>query len=342
MAETPPSRMEVTADVAGIASMPGTLAGRAEALLEPLHRVIPFEAAWISLVDGERRRFVSLVSHGYNEPTRAYFAGRTVFDEAALLGLGVPRPPMRMRDMPVPWPELRGWAEHLWPAGFREGLGAGLFAPDGRQVGLLTLNTDDPAHPSADARDLVGTLTSMIAAAVDPMRSISTVAGMVSDATAGVVLNRAGDPLPLPGLRSHVLLLAGSDLLPVAFSQLNGRIVASFLCPYRAGQSADRQVRITVLACPPEVPDYLAAIVLVSPVGDLHGLTARELEVLGLVLEGWPNLRIAAVLFLAERTVAAHLEHILTKLAVPTRSAAAVLALRQGLYIPRQLTLGRE
>jgi DNA-binding CsgD family transcriptional regulator len=342
MAEAPPSRMEVTADMAGIASMPGTLADRAEALLEPLHRVIPFEAAWFGLVDGESSRFVSLGSHGYNEPTRAYFAGQTAFEEAVLLGLSVPGRPMRMRDMPVPWPELRCWAEYLWPAGFREGLGAGLFAPDGRQVGLLALNTDDPAHPTTDARDLVGTLTPLIAAAVDPMRSISTVARMVGDATAGVVLNRGGDPLPLPGLPSHLLLLAGSDLLPLALSQLKGGTVASFRCPYRATRSADRQVKITVLACPPEVPDYLAAIVLVSPVGDLHGLTARELEVLGLVLEGWPNLQIASALFLAERTVAAHLEHILTKLAVPTRSAAAVLALRQGLYIPRHLTLGRE
>jgi DNA-binding CsgD family transcriptional regulator len=341
MAEMP-SRVEVAADVAGIASMPGTIADRAEALLEPLHRVIPFEAAWICLVDIARRRFVSLVSHGYNEPCRAYFASQTVFDEAVLLGMDRPHRPMRMQDMPVLWPELRGWAEYIWPAGFREGLGAALFAPDGRQVGLLTVNTDDPAHPSASARDLVATLTPVIAAAIDPMRSISTVAGMVGDATAGVVLNRAGDPLPLSGLASHVLLLAGSVLLPEALSQLDGRTVASFLCPYREEQSADRQVRITVLACPPDVPDDLAAIVLVSPVGDLHGLTARELEVLGLLVEGWPNQRIAATLFLAERTVAAHIEHILTKLAVPTRSAAAVVALRQGLYVPRRLTLGRE
>jgi DNA-binding CsgD family transcriptional regulator len=342
MAELPPSGVDVAVEVARIASMPGSLVDRAEALLEPLHRVIPFEAAWICLIDMERRGFVNVVSHGYNEASRAYFAGPVVFEEAGLLGFGRPRPPMRMQDMPLPWSELRGWAEYMWPAGFREGLGAGLFTPDGRHVGLLTLNTDSAAHPTVGARDLVGALTPMIAAAVDPMRSISMVAGMVGDATAGTVLTRAGDPLPLPGLSSHLLLRAGSIVLPVAASQLAGRTVASFLCPYREGESADHQVRVTVLACPRDVPDYLSAIVLVSPPGELHRLTSRELEVLGLLVEGWPNLRIAAILFLAERTVAAHLEHILAKLAVPTRAAAAALALRQGLYFPRQLTLGLD
>lgn len=90
-----------------------------------------------------------------------------------------------------------------------------------------------------------------------------------------------------------------------------------------------------MLACPPDVPDYLSAIVLASPPGDLHGLTPRELQVLGLLVEGWSNPRIAAALVVAGHTVATHLEHILAKLAVPTRAAAGVLALRQGLYVPR-------
>ena len=94
---------------------------------------------------------------------------------------------------------------------------------------------------------------------------------------------------------------------------------------------------MTVLSCPTDLPKYLVAVALISPALDVYGLTPRELEILGLLVEGWPNARIAAALVVAARTVATHVEHILTKLAVTTRAAAAVLALRRGLYIPRLL-----
>jgi DNA-binding CsgD family transcriptional regulator len=45
---------------------------------------------------------------------------------------------------------------------------------------------------------------------------------------------------------------------------------------------------------------------MVSPPGDTSGLTPRELEVLGLLIEGWPNYRMAVALFITERTVASH------------------------------------
>jgi DNA-binding NarL/FixJ family response regulator len=85
------------------------------------------------------------------------------------------------------------------------------------------------------------------------------------------------------------------------------------------------------------MPAHLTGIVVASPPGELNGFTTRELEVLGLLIEGWTNARIAAELVVAPRTVATHLEHILAKLGVPTRAHAAVQAQRTGTYIPRQL-----
>ena len=53
------------------------------------------------------------------------------------------------------------------------------------------------------------------------------------------------------------------------------------------------------------------------------GLTAREAEVLGWVARGKTNAEIGAALFISPLTVRKHLEHILEKLGVRTRTAAA-------------------
>jgi DNA-binding NarL/FixJ family response regulator len=59
-------------------------------------------------------------------------------------------------------------------------------------------------------------------------------------------------------------------------------------------------------------------------------LTARELEILRLVAEGCTNRVIAERLQIAEVTARDHVQHILSKLQVPDRTAAAVAGLRLG------------
>jgi LuxR family maltose regulon positive regulatory protein len=58
------------------------------------------------------------------------------------------------------------------------------------------------------------------------------------------------------------------------------------------------------------------------------GLSARELEVLGLVAQGLSNQRIAEALVLSEHTVRRHVANILKKMDAPSRTAAAALAAR--------------
>jgi DNA-binding CsgD family transcriptional regulator len=60
--------------------------------------------------------------------------------------------------------------------------------------------------------------------------------------------------------------------------------------------------------------------------GRVHGLTARELEVLRLVAAGKTNKAIAKQLFLSEKTVDRHVSNIFTKVNVPTRAAATAYA----------------
>jgi DNA-binding CsgD family transcriptional regulator/tetratricopeptide (TPR) repeat protein len=61
------------------------------------------------------------------------------------------------------------------------------------------------------------------------------------------------------------------------------------------------------------------------------GLTARQLEVLGLVGQGLRNADIAARLFLSEKTVGHHVSAILRKLGVRTRGEASAEAQRRGI-----------
>ena len=64
------------------------------------------------------------------------------------------------------------------------------------------------------------------------------------------------------------------------------------------------------------------------------GLTGRELEVLIMVADGATNHDIAARLFISPKTASVHVSHILTKLAVRSRTEAAALAHRAGVVEP--------
>jgi DNA-binding NarL/FixJ family response regulator len=61
------------------------------------------------------------------------------------------------------------------------------------------------------------------------------------------------------------------------------------------------------------------------------GLTAREVQVLGLVATGKTNRAIAADLAISEKTVARHVSNIFTKLGLSTRAAATAYAYRHDL-----------
>jgi DNA-binding CsgD family transcriptional regulator len=60
-------------------------------------------------------------------------------------------------------------------------------------------------------------------------------------------------------------------------------------------------------------------------------LTAREVEVLGLVAEGRSNQQIAAELFMSPKTVSVHVSRILAKLGAANRTEAAAAGRRLGL-----------
>ena len=64
---------------------------------------------------------------------------------------------------------------------------------------------------------------------------------------------------------------------------------------------------------------------------DRDALTARELEVLGLMAEGHTNREIAEALFISAKTAGVHVGNILSKLRARGRVEAVTVALRTGL-----------
>jgi DNA-binding CsgD family transcriptional regulator len=321
--------------LAETAASGGTTSERVQALLEVLRQVVPFDAAFLAFADPLGHGYHSLVSVDLDGRAVDFLSGPQVARDIEVTGTDRQRPPLGPSDLPYPAEELPTWAECLIPSGIQEGLGVALFAPGGRHVGHLAVLSGSRQPPSPATRRRLGRLTPILAQGIDPMRSLVAAARLVRGATAGVVLHADGGCQDLPGLQADTLLVPRSPVLAAARERIgDGNVFSSFLWPLGGSHAPDGHVRVTVLAAPEDAPPGLTAVALLSPATHLHGLTPRELEVLGLLVEGCSNHEVARALVVAPRTVAAHLEHILVKLGAPTRTLAAVRASRDGLYVP--------
>jgi DNA-binding CsgD family transcriptional regulator len=331
----PANAAEILAEVSGLAQAPGQVSERAEAVLAEVQRVVPFDAGTLALLPPGQREHVALSRHGFDERTDSYYDRAGFLQDVELAGLQRSRVARRLVDLGVPPAEIPLWGEYLLPAGFREGFGVGLFTPDGRYLGLLGVVTARATPMTGEAVNLIGLLAPKIATAVDPLRLLSTIAALVHEAIAGVVLSPSGMALPLPGLPGHPLLTTGAGVPAAAAARLaHGTVHTSFLAPDPAVDDTDAHLRVTGLAVPPDLRLFASVIVLLSPAGDLHGLSARELQVLGVLITGASNQQIARTLGITTRTVAAHVEHVRAKLAAASRTTAAARALRLGLFVP--------
>jgi len=77
------------------------------------------------------------------------------------------------------------------------------------------------------------------------------------------------------------------------------------------------------------IPSQLAAR-LAEHLSD-KALTAREVEVLRLLAEGNRNIEIAERLFVSEKTIKAHVQHIMEKLGAKDRTQAVAIGIRRGI-----------
>ncbi|MDT4894161.1 MAG: hypothetical protein QOE97_3196 [Pseudonocardiales bacterium] len=318
-----------------IAAAAGPARARADAFLEELRRHIPFDGAWLAVGEAEPLGYTSLAAIDLDDSTVCFLEGPATARDIDVSGADRPGPPLSPNDLPVALEEWLTWAQCLLPAGYRDALSLSLYGPDDRHIGFLGLLSTDRRLPSPRARRLLARLRPILAHAVDPLRTLTMTVGLVRGASAGVVVRVDGSTQSLPGLPGHPLLVHGAPVLQAAWERIETeRPYSSFLWPLGGSHAPDGHARITVVASPSDVPLLLAGVVLLSPNADTRGLTARELQILGLLVDGLSNAAIARALVVTQRTAASHVEHILAKLKVSTRTLAAVTAERHGLFVP--------
>src|SRR3954466_14607354 len=150
-----------------------------------MQRVVPSEAGFIALLLPDERGHVPLSRHGYDDRTGGSLDSPAFLQDLELGGQQRTRHPVQHVDSPVPQAEIPVWADYLLPAGFRGALGVALFTPDRRYLGLLGVTTERATPTDPDACDLAQLLAEQVAVAVDPLRSLTAIAGLVQRATAG-------------------------------------------------------------------------------------------------------------------------------------------------------------
>ena len=154
--------------------------------------------------------------------------------------------------------------------------------------------------------------------------------------------------VPVPPARPFALMLAGEHRAAASQWQALGCPLWSAYALARSPEMRDAQECLDILG------RLGAAAVRRAVLRDRHasglpvprgprpasrahpcGLTAREVEVLGLLADGLSYAEVAERLILSEKTVGHHVSAVLRKLGEPTRSRAVAAAVRRGILTPK-------
>lgn len=189
------------------------------------------------------------------------------------------------------------------PLGYEEGLTQCLYSSEGRYVGVLNLGVRRPVPGLADAKRVLALLFDSLAAAVEAGPAVEAHA---SREWVSIVPDRqSADGPSLHGRDFPIIEVVGNAVR-------TRRLPATLMVPFQ-GMCVELRLQ--------RVEDGTRAH---CQVVEFDGpLSWREAEVLAEVARGRTNDEISAKLRIAPRTVATHLEHILSKLDAPNRAAAA-------------------
>jgi DNA-binding NarL/FixJ family response regulator len=186
-------------------------------------------------------------------------------------------------------------------------------------AGMLAGQTD--FQVVGEAAD--GAIAVELAAALSPDVILMDLRMPVLDGVAAIRQIRARQP------SIHILVLTtydtDADILPAIEAGATG-----YLLKDTPREDLFRAIRATAAGQAALAPAVAARLLGKMRAPAEEKLSARELEVLGLVAEGASNGEIAQALHISEATVKSHLLHIFAKLGVADRTAAVTVALQRG------------
>jgi DNA-binding CsgD family transcriptional regulator len=302
---------------------------RAEEVTRTLQRLVRCEAAAVVVRDPHSAAHVVLSSSGY-EPSLLEHAVGDFLDDPVIrrIRAGEPRA-LRWSDIRSEWgvdfADNESAQRFLIPMGFHEGVTMRLATGGGRETGVVHVSWAKRTDATIGRRTLLEDMRGLLAGTCDVLaRPRTMAAGLVEDACA-VWVTAAGAVAELPDRPAGALLFEGGDLR----EHLRHRWAGSgspreFLWLDGAGQYH----RVEVFPC--GGGDVLVAS---RSIAAPHGLTQRQLQVLGRVAAGSTNRVIARELAISYRTVTTHVEHLLTKLGCASRTELAARVLADGLLL---------
>ncbi|HEX3791505.1 MAG TPA: LuxR C-terminal-related transcriptional regulator [Pseudonocardiaceae bacterium] len=305
---------ELFAQLGAILGSSASREERAAEILDRLHDVVPYVAASVSAMKAGTVEHVSLANHGYSSTVEQHLNSWFVRNDPAYLSMRrVEGLPLRWRDAPD-YRQSYSAQQVFLPAGFDEGVTVCMRDRRGFYTGSLHLSVDDRRHPTDTAVKFLGHLRVMLG----ELTNLGTTPPAAPPAERTIVITPSGcrrsgtvNPLPEPIIR-QVRSLAAADALPSWFWWRSSCGEVRLVTTERIGDE------IVVGDIPANLP---------------YGLSIRELEVLTLIVGGFTNVQIAHRLLIAPKTVAKHIEHVLGKLGVRSRTEAAVRATRIGLVL---------
>lgn len=283
---------------------------RAADVIDELQGVVGYAGALLARWDPTRRHHVALAVERYDPAvTEAMVSHAYVSDPKW--------PKMHQRRAPVRWVDVPGasasspfFRDVLRPHGLYEGLTVPLYSASD-YVGMLALNVDSYTPPSED-------VVALLAACVPSLSTLveSASHGGLLLASDGTVHGYVEDDLP-DGLLGAAQALVRSGRSPSRF-MVKG--------PERVVLSAE------IIPCGARAPSQHLLSWRRSSLP--YGLTPRELDVVSGLVGGLTNREISDVHGISHRTVSTHVERILHKFSVSSRTAVASIAIREGIYVP--------
>jgi DNA-binding CsgD family transcriptional regulator len=230
--------------------------------------------------------------------------------------------PLRWQDVPFNYRESYSALEIFNPAGYDNGVTTCLYTPSGRYTGGFHVSCESAEYPTDTSMEGLFIIQRLVAGLVDVLRTPGWIAASIDPLANAALIGDDGFVAPLPG-RETGPHLAQEGALSQLISQRRklGQLPARFL--WRDADLRWHRVRTQMLDSGVVGVQWPCAAMPCE-------LTPRELDVLTLVADGRSNAQIALTLAISVKTAGKHIEHIMDKLGVGSRMAAAKTALDQG------------